>query len=157
MVILNSHAQIVIPQFESPYVLTGVTLAMKVILSNFTPFARLIGIRIPHPITDKARNMFRHIFKILKNTTASNPISGMSSCSFVFAIGANQANTPFPIGGGECFSSATLSFGAYTTELYGRRREKPIARRSVKPIEVPKLAYTDDCASYWQLVMSDLP
>lgn len=54
---------------------------------------------------------------------------------------------PFPIGGGACFSSAILSFGAYTTELYGRRRENPTARRTVKPIEVPNPAYRDCCAS----------
>jgi hypothetical protein len=55
-------------------------------------------------------------------------------------IGPNQAKMPFPRGGGACLSSAILSFGAYTTLLYGRRRENPIARRRVKPIEVPKLA-----------------
>ena len=45
---------------------------------------------------------------------------------------------PRPIGGGACLSSATLSFGAYTKELYGRRRENPMARRRVKPIDVPR-------------------
>lgn len=47
---------------------------------------------------------------------------------------------PLPIGGGACLSSAILSFGAYTRELYGRRREKLRARRSVKPTDVAKLA-----------------
>jgi hypothetical protein len=117
---LNNHAQIVIPQFADPNTLAGVTLLTIVILSYpsaFEGFDKLMGIKMPQPMRVKARKMLRHIFKILKKTTASNPINVTSSCSFVLRIGPTHANTPFPIGGGACLSSATLSFGAYTTEL----------------------------------------
>ena len=114
---LKIHAQIVIPQFAFPKVSTGVILLRVVVLSVFVPFARFIGISIPHPSTVITRKIFRHIIRILRKTTASSPIKPIKSCSFVLIIGVTQANIPFPIGGGACLSSATLSFGAYTREL----------------------------------------
>lgn len=90
-----------------------------------------------HPMTESVRNIFLHMRVKRKNIVASSPTCKIKSCSFVFARGLIQAKRPLPTGGGACFSSACLSFGAYTTELYGRRKENPIARRRVKPMEVP--------------------
>lgn len=103
-----------------PYVLFGVTLDTISVSDHpeLLPGDSIFtGIKIPHPNTVKARNMFLSIRNILKKTVASNPISGTRSFSFVFMIGCTQANIPFPTGGGACFSSATFSFGAYTKEL----------------------------------------
>jgi hypothetical protein len=126
---------------------------VDVISGNWTPFPRLIGIKTAQPKTMSTKNMFRHILRTLRKTVASSPIKPTSSCSFVFRTGPIHANIPFPIGGGACLSSAILSFGAYTRELYGRRREKPTARRSVNPTEVPKPATIEACASCWGISM----
>jgi len=138
--ILKSQAQIVIPQLADPNVLTGVILLTAFDVANFWPLYKLIGIKIPHPSTLMARNMLRHILRILRKTVASSPMRSTKSCSFVFRTGATHASIPFPIGGGACFSSAILNFGEYTTELYGLRTENPRASSKVKPIDVPKLA-----------------
>lgn len=117
MIKLKIQAQIVIPQFAVPKVLTGVILASVVASLKNCPLLRLIGNKIPHPTTVMTRNMFRHISRIRRKTAASRPINGIRSCSFVFKMGESQANMPFPIGGGACLSSAIFSFGAYTREL----------------------------------------
>jgi hypothetical protein len=62
------------------------------------------------------------------------------SCSFVFAIGAIQSKIPGPIFGGACLLSACFARGAYTTLLYGRRRQKARETRIVRPSEVPSEA-----------------
>lgn len=140
----------VIPQLAVPKVFTGVTRASAVALSNFCPKAKLIGIKMPQPMMAIAKKIFRHIMRMRKNIAASKPMRATRSCSFVFNIGETHENMPLPNGGGACLSSAILSFGAYTMELKGLRAENPIARRRVKPIDVPKLAYTEFCASCCQ-------
>jgi hypothetical protein len=115
--ILNSHAQIVIPQLADPNVLTGVILLTAFDDENFWPWDKLSGIKIPHPSTVIARNILRHILKIRRKTVASSPMRSTKSCSFVFRTGATHASIPFPIGGGACFSSAIFNFGEYTMEL----------------------------------------
>ncbi len=134
--------------------LSGVTLARVVESLNCTPLIKLMGIKIAHPNTINTKNILRHILKTLKKTVASSPMRPTKSCSDVLKTGPNQANMPFPIGGGACLSSAILSFGAYTTELYGRRRENPTARRRVNPMDVPKLAMTDRCPSCYGVRMA---
>src|SRR4051794_4912186 len=114
---LNSQAQIVMAQFACPKVLIGETFVMMFTGPVKVPLAKLVGIKIAHPTTDKERKRLRHMRSTRKKTVASKPINVTSSCSLVVRIGPTQANMPFPIGGGACFSSAILSFGAYTTEL----------------------------------------
>ena len=108
-----------------------------------------------HPTTAMARKIFRHMRRTLRKIVASSPTSVIKSCSFVTRIGFTQASMPFPSAGGACLSSATLSFGAYTRELYGRKRENMMARTSVMSTEVPKLASKPVCWSCSQV--SDEP
>ena len=132
-------------QFAVPNTFRGVTFVKKLTLLSTAPLMYLLwetltGIKITQPNKLNTKKMLRHIRRTLKKTVASNPINCTNSCSFVLNTGPTQAKIPFPNGGGACLSSATLSLGAYTTVLYGRSNEKPTARRTVKPMEVPKLA-----------------
>ena len=136
-----------IPQLADPNVLIGVIFWTGVESLNLFPFAKLIGINMPQPKIISTKNMFRHILKTRRKTVASSPIRIARSCSFVFHTGPTHANTPFPIGGGACFSSATLSFGAYTRELYGRSRENPTASRRVNGTAVTKPAMIESWAN----------
>jgi len=97
------------------------------------------------PRTDMITNMFRNILVNRMKTVASIPTRFTSSCSEVDHSGVIHAKKPFPSGGGACFSSACLSFGAYTTELYGRTKEKQRAMAAVMPRDEAKAAYTELC------------
>jgi len=93
------------------------TLAGVIKLSHFTLsldwlFEILTGIRIAHPITDTTKNKFRHMRVKRKKTVASSPTYPTKSCSFVRHSGVTHDHNFLPIGGGACFSSACLSFGA---------------------------------------------
>ena len=138
------------PQFAPPYVVIGVTRMIKVkgVANELTPWDKLIGMRTPHPMILRTRNIFRHILVNRRKTVATSPTWSIRSCSFVRTTGPNHANMPLPTGGGACLSSECLSFGAYTTELYGRRREKAMAMTIVKPIEEPRPARSEFCCNY---------
>lgn len=107
-----------------------------------------------HPTTVRTRKMFRHILVNRMNTVASNPTSVTKSCSFVCHNGFIQAINPFPNGGGACFSSAILSFGAYTTLLYGRRMEKQSAMTTVMPTDEAKAAQIADAWSCYEIMLA---
>jgi hypothetical protein len=88
--------------------------------------------------------MLRHILVNRMKTVASNPTKFTMSCSLVCHNGYSHAQGLFPSGGGWCFWSATRSLGAYTTVLYGRRKEKHMAMPTVMPTEEAKAAHIDD-------------
>ena len=71
-----------------------------------------IGMMIPHPSTAMVINIFLHIRKNRRKMVASKPTCKMMSFSDVLRTGVTQAKIPLPRGGGACFSSACLSFGA---------------------------------------------
>jgi hypothetical protein len=73
-----------------------------------------------------------------KNIVASIPILSTKSFSWHFIRGAIHEKYPFPIGGRVRFSSAWRSFGAYTTEWYGRRRHHAASTNADIPMDDPK-------------------
>jgi hypothetical protein len=110
--------------------------------------AQLTGIKMAQPSTERTTKMLRHILVNRMKMAASMPTKFTISCSDVDHSGKIHAKTPFPKGGGACFSSACFSFGAYTTLLYGRRNEKQMAMAAVIPSDEPNAATTELCANY---------
>lgn len=96
----------------------------------------------------RTTKILRHIRVNRKKIVASIPIRSTISLSVVDHSGATQASTPLPSRGGACFSSACLSFGAYTTLLYGRRKEKHTAMAAVIPREEANAANTEFCCNW---------
>lgn len=73
-----------------------------------------VGRMMAHDTVVITRNIFRSIFVKPRKIVASIPIFPANSVSFNLNRGDVHANSPLPIDGGACFSSAYFSFGAYT-------------------------------------------
>lgn len=146
MMRLKTQAQMAVALMAVPDAYRGVALRTNCDLPLLLD--RLSGSRTAHPTAAMSMNMFRHMRRIRRKMVASSPICVIRSCSLVKRTGLTQAKMPLPRAGGACWSSATLSLGAYTRELYGRRRENARVRRTVMRTEVPRPASTLPCASY---------
>ena len=135
-----------------PYMYWGVSR-----MKNEAPFAdsfaarRFTGIKIPQPTTVKHANMCRSILVNLMKMAASSPTVSTSCCSFVRMRGGIQPKKPLSVmTGGACLLSACLARGAYTTLLYGRRKQKRAAMARERASDVAKEAKKASDASYSQ-------
>lgn len=75
-------------------------------------WVRLTGIMTAQPMILMQINMFRHIFVKRRKSAASRPTVSMSWGSRVRITGVIHEKIPLPTGGGACFESACLTFGA---------------------------------------------
>lgn len=134
---VSNQANTTVAHSGFPQTFLGVTWASHC-SSGGEKLVQLTGIKMAQPSTESTTKMLRHMRVKRMNMAASRPTRLTTSCSEVDHSGTTHAKMPFPRGGGACFSSACLSFGEYTTLLYGRRKEKQTAMAAVMPREVPR-------------------